>query len=687
MLGLRKDANASKTAPGDEAPKNFRVLVEGRELAPEELPMQVAAARGIEMQGVEEEIILADGRTIHVLGYATPLRDAENGVCGSVGAFVDITERKNAERELRESEALNSSILKSALDCIITIDEEGRILEFNPAAERVFGYARSDVLGVELSETIIPPGYREAHKRGMQHYLRTGVGPVLGKRIEITALRSDGSEFPVELALTATAIGGKQIFTAHLRDITERRKTEKMLADVLDELKDVKVAMDEHSIVAIADAAGKITYMNDKFCAISKYSREELIGQDHRIINSGFHPKEFIRDLWKTIASGKVWKGAIKNRAKDGSFYWVDTTIAPFLTPDGKPYQYVAIRTDITANKLAEERLDLATRAESAGVWDWDIINNHRVWDEQMHRLYGVEPGEIIDVQEVWKSRLHPDDRERISGEVQMALQGEKDFDTEFRVVWPDGSTRHIKARGLVQRNHLGKAIRMTGTNSDVTAERKVEQLVKAQLAEKQTLLQEIHHRVKNNLQVISGLLSFQQQRATEPEVVAQFQQSRNRVAAIALVHERLYQSTNLNEIDFGDYVRDLTGHIQQSFGADAAKVQIVVTGGGFSVDVDQAVPCALILNELVSNAMKHAFPGERRGTIRVELSEDAAKGILTMCVSDDGAGLPVEADRGNLDSLGLRLVHRLADQLEGKVEILNTPEGASFQLTFSHKS
>src|SRR5205807_1955569 len=208
--------------------------------SPVENPVAKVIREGIIVGlGNHTVLIARDGTERPIDDSAAPIRGDRGETVGVVLIFRDVTEQRQAQVALRQSEARKTAILDTALDGIITIDHEGKVVEFNPAAERTFGYRRADVLGREMAELIVPPPLREQHRRGLAHYLATGAGPVLDQRLEMPALRTDGTEFPVELAITRISAEGPPLFTAYLRDITERKRAEqasRFLADASESL-------------------------------------------------------------------------------------------------------------------------------------------------------------------------------------------------------------------------------------------------------------------------------------------------------------------------------------------------------------------------------------------------------------------------------------------------------------------
>lgn len=257
--------------------------------------------------------------------------------------------------------------------------------------------------------------------------------------------------------------------------------------------------LDEHAIVSIADKQGRITAVNERFCQISGYTRDELIGNNHRLVKSGLHDEAFYKEMWATLKSGGTWHGIVCNRTKEGSLYWVEATIVPFFNSAGQIEEFCSIRTDITALKESEDELrrhdEMLTQSQNfanVGSWDWNIQTGELYWSERIPPLFGYEQGKLETSYANFIQAIHPDDRQAVEAAVAASLESGQPYEVEHRVIWPDGAVRWLLERGAVTRDHDGRPLHMLGMVQDIH-DRKVTELELAssqhELAEANTMM------------------------------------------------------------------------------------------------------------------------------------------------------------------------------------------------------
>jgi PAS domain S-box-containing protein len=353
-VGVTRHAGAKQLSGAD-----------GSEWADENALIRQVTRTGEPVWLVEFELERPDGSSIPVLANYAPLRDTGKRIIGVLVSFDDISVRKQSEEELRRSGAKFRTLFESSSDAVILYDQNG-FLDCNPAALQIFGCKTAEEFCdrnfVSLSAAKQPCGQDSvtALNQRIAEAFATG-----SSRFDWIYLRADSTEtFYAEVLLNAFELNGRPTLQAVVRDITYRKRMaeevlrSKMQAErALREVNALRSALDEHSLLSVANRSGKIIDVNTGFCRISGYSREELLGRDHRILNSGVHSKQFWSDVWRSISAGRAWRGEVCNRRKDGSIYWVDSTIIPYLGNDGRVEKYVSIRFDITQQKATETDL------------------------------------------------------------------------------------------------------------------------------------------------------------------------------------------------------------------------------------------------------------------------------------------------------------------------------------------
>ncbi|WP_084150325.1 histidine kinase dimerization/phosphoacceptor domain -containing protein [Azohydromonas australica] len=432
----------------------------------------------------------------------------------------------------------------------------------------------------------------------------------------------------------------------------------------------------KHSLngVSIVDRRGYITYANDAFSLQFGYERpEEVVGQPVELHCT--QPGQAQR-IYEELRAWGACRTELTARRRDGSP--LEVLVDVYLARDEGGHEvYVGTTMDITERKraeqalrLGEERLRLALEAARMGAYDHDPATGEVQRIGTLYVSLGLAPR---GHGEEYLDRVHPEDRAMLRSRMAGVSPAQPGYTAEYRLRTAAGGWAWTADHAQASFSDAGELQRQIGINMDITARREAEAGLKAALAEKEVLLQEVHHRVKNNLQVVSSLLQLQRRQLRDPAIEAVFSETEHRVRAMALVHQRLYQQSTLSALNFADYLRTLADQLIRSFGAEG-RVRPACELQPLTLPVNTAIPLGLIVTELITNALKYAYGPGSEGVLglvlRMPEAEPAAPRSVVLEVHDSGPGLPPGFEPAGATSLGMRLVTLLSRQLDALVEI-----------------
>ncbi|HEY6882163.1 MAG TPA: PAS domain S-box protein [Polyangiales bacterium] len=622
-------------------------------------------------------------------------------------------------------------------DAILSEDLTGSILSWNLAAEQIFGFTARQVLGKTRAELGI--GSSTNLERDA---LAKGVAGESAQPFEAVWRSADGAEVAVSVAVTALRESNGAIVGVGLtvRDTREQKAAARRLQEhsqaleklVAERTREIDSQRDElraalrdnqallstlnqHALISMTDRRGVLTHANEAFCRVSGYTREELVGKPHSVVNSGVHPREFWIEMWRTISSGRSWRREVCNRAKDGSLYYVDSIVAPLFDNEGYVDRYVSIRYDITDRHAAvlelareRERLGNILSSTRAGTWEWNVQTGEIRVNDRWARMLGYELQELDATRvETWRARVHPDDLSQVQRQLELHFAGGADtFESEYRLRHRDGSWIWAQSRGaIIARDAEGKPEWMYGTHLDVTGRHQAEEALRRATAEaeaanaaKSEFLANVSHEIRTPLNAVIGL----------SHLLERTQLNREQADYLSKIHSAgrhllgvINDVLDLSKIEAGELVLeertfelgDVLDQLKQMLTPQAA-------GKGIAFEIcdppsearslrGDATRLSQILTNLLSNAIKFTM----RGTVSLSITTTRTEGgalRLRCLVRDTGVGISPEvqaklfspftqADASTTrgyggTGLGLSIVKRLCNAMNGEVGVTSTP-------------
>ncbi|MEG4086492.1 PAS domain S-box protein [Microcoleus sp. POL10_C6] len=653
-----------------------------------------------------------EGHFIHEIRSAA-LRDGNGEVVGAVGVSTEITEREHsiatletANQELEEKLQLQTAVFNAALaesekkyrnlvetsqELIWSIDIEGLLTFVNSAAKRIYGYEPPEMIGRRFTDFLVPDQESRPREIFAQLLARTKLQPqTANSPYETVHIRKDGT--PVHLRVNSIVNQAENGAILGLcgtaTDISDHKRSEEALQEATDQLRAVLDAVP--GLISWISSDLRYIGVNQHLATSFNLSPESFVGQEINFLDKGSTFGELIRKFFDS-SSQQTWQEIDIE---------INGFVRNYLIVAQKYHQgsaAVSVGIDITDRKRAEALKN-------------QLICSLQESEHKFRSLYEATSDAVmlLDEKEFFDCNLATLKIFGCSNTKQFYGKKLSDFSPQFQPSGQDSSSLAIQristamqtgscrfdwvhkrldgsefpAEVLLNAMEIKGRKVIQGVVRDITDRKRDEDGIKASLAEKEVLLKEIHHRVKNNLQVISSLLKLQSRYIQDSHVSEMLKESQNRVRSMALVHEQLYQSKDLSNIDFAEYIQNLAHNLFQAYELHAEGVKLQTNIAPSSLNIDTAVPCGLIINELVTNALKYAFKGQVKGKINIDFTLDNNR-VCVLTVSDSGIGFPQDLDYRKARTLGLRLVGSLVKQIRGKIELLETP-GTTFRITFS---